>query len=141
MMARKLSIVARHGSLILLAVAGTASAQDTRPQGDARVTKPGAILPNPFAPGAQRPESVAVEPGAPPRGPVTYHNPFPSMSTAPSRSPARTREPAARSARGWKMPTAGDVVTVRESVRAVVGSATWWAVRPTCEARSAWRSA
>ena len=35
----------------------------------------------------------------------------PSMSTAPSRSPARTRCRLVAPARGWKMPTAGDVAT------------------------------
>ncbi|MEA2547119.1 MAG: hypothetical protein QOI09_2392, partial [Chloroflexota bacterium] len=37
------------------------------------------------------------------------------MSTAPSRSPFRTRLPELRSARGWNTPTAGDVATTRWS--------------------------
>ena len=43
----------------------------------------------------------------------------PRTSIVPSRSPARTRAPAARSGRGWKKPTAGDVATAR--VGAAVG--------------------
>jgi hypothetical protein len=42
---------------------------------------------------------------------------IPSMSTAPSLSPARTRVPAATSVRGRKIPTAGDVAMPRDSVR------------------------
>jgi tetratricopeptide (TPR) repeat protein len=100
MMARKLSIVARHGYLILLALAGAAFAQHARAEGEVRVTKPGAILPNPFAPGARGPESVAVEPGAPHHGPVTYHNPFPNMSTAPPINMSMLPGPVSR----WRRP-------------------------------------
>ena len=39
------------------------------------------------------------------------------MSTDPSRSPARTLVPARASGRGWKMPTAGEVATIRPSSR------------------------
>src|SRR5918996_30 len=100
MIARKLSVVARLGCLILVALAGAASAQFARAEGEVRVTKPGAILPNPFAPGAQRAESVAVEPGAPHRGPVTYHNPFPNMSSAPPINMSMLPGPVSR----WRRP-------------------------------------
>ena len=62
------------------------------------------------------PGSTRLAPTTPSAGATTSCG-TPSMSTAPSRSPARTRVPARASARGWKMPTAGEVATSRSSVR------------------------
>jgi tetratricopeptide (TPR) repeat protein len=103
MIARKLSIVALHksGRLVIVTLACTLFIGTLRAEGEVRVSKPGAVVPNPFAPGAQRPESVAVESAAPHRGPVTYHNPFPRMSTAPPINLSALPGPISR----WRRPT------------------------------------
>ena len=83
-MARKLSRIAWSGTWILATTCAMADAVDNAlAQGGVRVSSPPTVVPNPFAARRAEPEMVAVEPATPPRGPVTYHNPFAKMSVAP----------------------------------------------------------
>src|SRR5206468_12459521 len=58
------------------------------------------------------PASTRLAPTTPSAGATTSCG-TPSMSTDPSRSPARTLVPARASGRGLKMPTAGELATIR----------------------------
>ena len=65
------------------------------------------------------PGSTRLAPTMPSTGATTSWA-TPSMSTTPSRSPARTRVPAGLRSCGWKMPTAGDVATDAAAVRSAL---------------------
>src|SRR5439155_616398 len=58
------------------------------------------------------PGSTRLAPTIPSAGATTSWG-TPSTSTAPSRSPDRTRVPVFASGRGWKIPTAGEVARAR----------------------------
>jgi tetratricopeptide (TPR) repeat protein len=126
-MARKLSRLARHGSLILFTIACTSAGVSVRAEGERRDATRPAIPPNPFAVTPSKSEPTPVQREQPRRRPTTYHNPFANMSTAPPIEMPMRPGPVSR----WRRP----VMPVAESspVKSAILSA-----EPQKPARPAW---
>src|SRR4051812_17531008 len=101
MMARKLSIVApsivaRSFSAIL-----TIAVSFVRAEGEIQVADPKSVVDNPYVASQPKPRTVAEEPQAAPRGPISYQNPFANISKAPPIDPSLRPGPVSR----WQHPT------------------------------------
>ncbi|HEX3600751.1 MAG TPA: hypothetical protein VHU84_11450, partial [Lacipirellulaceae bacterium] len=99
MMARKLSVVARCASSIMLfgasLISGRALSEDA-----IQVTEPNKVFENPFATSELKPRIVNEEPQSAPRSPIVYQNPFATTSKSPPTDKSLRPGPVSR----WQHP-------------------------------------